>query len=91
MNNSPITDASFAKAFGVVCTENRNDLGLSQQAFALKVGMDPKNYQCIEYGVNSKGAMTNPQMRTILAIARGFGLTPHELLEEAWEEAHKGR
>lgn len=87
MKNSSVPDHVFVQALGQICSRHRKDSGLSQQAFALAIGVDVSNYQCIEAGHNFKGEMTNPQTKTLLAIARGFGLTIADLMTEAWDYA----
>jgi len=88
MKKSSVPDHVFVQALGQICTRYRSESGLSQQAFALKIGVDTSNYQCIEAGQNFKGEMTNPQTKTLLAIARGFDITIADLMAEAWERAH---
>lgn len=87
MKNSSVPDHVYVQALGQVCSRYRNDCGLSQNAFALKIGVDTTNYQCIEAGKTFKGDPTNPQTKTLLAIARGFDITIADLMSEAWDHA----
>ncbi|MBM9433311.1 helix-turn-helix domain-containing protein [Flaviflexus equikiangi] len=87
MKNSSVPDNVYVQALGQVCIRHRKDRGFSQQAFALEIGVDTSNYQCIESGHNSRGEMTNPQTKTLLAISRGFGISIADLMSEAWDLA----
>lgn len=87
MKKSSVSDQVFVQALGQICTRYRNDVGLSQNAFALEIGVDTSNYQCIEAGQTFKGEITNPKTKTLLAIARGFGITIGDLMSEAWDLA----
>lgn len=49
--------------------------------------MDLSNYQYIEHGQNPRGDMSNPQMKTLLAIARGFQVPLNVMMNDAWETA----
>lgn len=91
MSTSSVPDAVFARALGQICVQYRKERGISQQTFADSVGMDLSNYQYIEHGQKPRGDMTNPQMKTLLAIARGFGVPLNVMVNDAWEIATGGR
>ncbi|WP_054953560.1 helix-turn-helix domain-containing protein [Flaviflexus massiliensis] len=87
MSITSVPDAIFVRALGQVCLRYRKERGISQQTFADSVGMDLSNYQYIEHGQNPRGDMSNPQMKTLLAIARGFQVPLNVMMNDAWETA----
>lgn len=54
----------------------RNDLGMSQEAFANSIDMDRSYYASIETG------MRNVTIRNMKKIAAGFEITLSELVED---------
>ena len=57
------------KEFGNRCKELREDLGLSQEKFALKINMDRTYYASVETGKR------NLSLTNIKKIADGFGIS----------------
>ena len=70
MNKTPL-QLSFAQR----CKELRMHLGMSQEAFANRIGMDRSYYGSIEVGGR------NLTLSNLQKIADGFGLTLAELME----------
>lgn len=64
---------SVQKAFGDCIREQRRKLGLSQEKFALKIGMDRTYYASVESGKR------NLSIANIEKIADGFGISLSEL------------
>lgn len=62
------------KEFGNRCRELREDLGLSQEKFALKINMDRTYYASVETGKR------NLSLANIKKIADGFGISLEALL-----------
>ena len=62
-------------AFGLALKSLRNELGISQEQFALKIGMDRTYYASVESGKR------NLSIQNILKISRGFNITLSELFE----------
>ncbi|AZN29124.1 XRE family transcriptional regulator [Flaviflexus salsibiostraticola] len=87
MKKTSVPYALFVHALGQTCVLHRNDLGLSQRAFAHEIGIDPSTYQVVEAGRTFKGELANPTARTLMSIADGFGLTLVDLVDESWELA----
>jgi transcriptional regulator with XRE-family HTH domain len=63
------------RRFGQLLTGMREQKNLSVRELALRAGMDPRQLTRIEAG------KVNIHFTTILALARGLGITPEELLE----------
>lgn len=59
--------------FGKCLKELRNQTGISQEKFALKIGMDRTYYASVEAG------RRNIALENIKKIADGFGITLSEL------------
>lgn len=59
--------------FGRFVRKVRRDRDLSQEALAHRAGLHPNTLTTLETGAE------NVQLRTALAIARGFDMTPGEL------------
>ncbi|MBP3624095.1 MAG: helix-turn-helix transcriptional regulator, partial [Oscillospiraceae bacterium] len=55
------------KAFGVRVQQLRKELGLSQEKFALSIGMDRTYYASVEAG------RRNISIRNVQKISNGFG------------------
>lgn len=62
--------------FGKRCRELRNDMNISQERFALLIGMDRTYYSSVENGKR------NVSIRNIEKIANGFGISVYELMKE---------
>ena len=78
-------DAPIQKAFGACVREFRNTLGLSQEKFALKIGMDRTYYASVESGKR------NLSILNIQKIASGLGISLSELfsaVENYKEDLH---
>lgn len=75
----------IARAIGAICAKHRKDLGLSQENFAVMIGLNPKHFQTIEAGMSSKGRTANPQLGTLAAICRGLEMTLPEFVDEVWD------
>lgn len=63
------------KEFGNRCRELREDLGLSQEKFALKINMDRTYYASVETGKR------NLSLANIKKIADGFGISLETLFK----------
>ena len=64
----------ITKDFGQRVKELRNQTGLSQEKFALKIGMDRTYYASVEAGKR------NIALQNIKKIAEGFGISLSELV-----------
>lgn len=67
---------SIQTAFGLVSKELRNQIGLSQEKFALKIGMDRTYYASVESGKR------NISLANIEKIAAVLGVTLTELFSQ---------
>lgn len=63
------------KEFGNRCRELRENLGLSQEKFALKINMDRTYYASVETGKR------NLSLANIKKIADGFGISLEALFK----------
>jgi transcriptional regulator with XRE-family HTH domain len=63
------------RRFGQILTEWREKKNWGVRDLALRSGLDPRQLTRIEAG------KVNIHFTTILALARGLGITPEELLE----------
>ena len=63
------------KEFGNRCRELREDLGLSQEKFALKINMDRTYYASVETGKR------NLSLANIKKFADGFGISLEALFK----------
>lgn len=63
------------KEFGNRCRELREDLGLSQEKFALKINMDRTYYASVETGKR------NLSLANIKKIVDGFGISLEALFK----------
>ena len=61
--------------FGERCREMRQKMNISQEKFALQIGMDRTYYSSVENGKR------NISIKNIAKIANGFGITIEELLK----------
>jgi len=61
--------------FGEKCREIRQKANISQEKFALQIGMDRTYYSSVENGKR------NISIKNIEKIANGFGITIEELLK----------
>ena len=66
--------SDLANIFGSKVKARRRALGLTQEAFALQLGISRIELSIIECG------RANPRLNTIGKIAPRMGLEPHELL-----------
>ena len=66
----------ICKSFGVAIKELRNHLGLSQEKFALSIGMDRTYYASVEAG------RRNVSLQNIEKISNGLGVSLSELFEK---------
>lgn len=71
------------KAFGKACKLYREKLNISQEKFALSIGMDRTYYSSVESGKR------NISIQNIYKIADGLGISIEELMKTA-EECMKG-
>lgn len=62
--------------FGVACKHFREQLNLSQEKFALKIGMDRTYYASVEAGKR------NISLQNIQKIADGFNITISQLFQK---------
>ena len=81
----PPKERSRLVAFGSAVRAARNELGLSQERFAYKVGMDRTYVGGIERGER------NPSLRNIWKLAEALGVSPGHLLTEAERLTRKRR
>ena len=63
--------------FGKACREYREKMNISQEKFALSIGMDRTYYSSVEAGKR------NVSIQNIEKIADGFEISISELLEKA--------
>lgn len=70
-----MTDADPLPHFGANLRAVREKNGLSQEAFAQRVGMDPAEIRRLE------SARRDPGVRVVTRLARGLGIAPAELLK----------
>ena len=61
-------------AFGPVVRRQRRDCGMSQEELAAASGVGCKHLSEIERG------MSDSRLTTVVALARGLGMTPNRLL-----------
>ena len=69
----------FQVKFGKACREYREKMNISQEKFALSIGMDRTYYSSVEAGKR------NVSIQNIKKIADGFHITISELLKKAEE------
>ena len=67
------------KAFGTACKFYREQINLSQEKFALQIGMDRTYYASVEAGKR------NISIQNIKKIADGFGIPVSQLLNKCEE------
>lgn len=65
------------KNFGAACKFYREQIGMSQEKFALKIGMDRTYYASVESGKR------NISIQNIVKIAEGFNISVSQLFEKA--------
>ncbi len=70
-----MTDDDPLPHFGANLRAAREKNGLSQEAFAQRVGMDPAEIRRLE------SARRDPGVRVVTRLARGLDLTPAALLK----------
>lgn len=63
--------------FGKACKEYREEMNISQEKFALSIGMDMTYYSSVEAGKR------NVSIQNIKKIADGFGISISELMKKA--------
>jgi transcriptional regulator with XRE-family HTH domain len=63
--------------FGMACRQQREQIKISQEKFALMIGMDRTYYASVEAGKR------NISIQNIKKIADGFGISIAELMSEA--------
>ena len=63
--------------FGKACKEYREEMNISQEKFALSIGMDRTYYSSVEAGKR------NIAIRNIKKIADGLGINISELMSKA--------
>lgn len=63
--------------FGKACREYREKMNISQEKFALSIGMDRTYYSSVEAGKR------NVSIQNIKKIADGLGINISELMEKA--------
>ena len=68
------------KRFGIACKKCREKQNISQEKFALSIGMDRTYYASVENGKR------NISLNNIKKIADGFNLSMAELMKKMEEE-----
>ena len=68
------------KKFGLACKKYREKQNISQEKFALSIGMDRTYYASVENGKR------NISLNNIKKIADGFNLSMAELMKQMEEE-----
>lgn len=63
--------------FGKACKEYGEEMNISQEKFALSIGMDRTYYSSVEAGKR------NVSIQNIKKIADGFGISISELMKKA--------
>lgn len=71
--------------FGKACKEYREEMNISQEKFALSIGMDRTYYSSVEAGKR------NVSIQNIKKIADGFGISISELMKKAEMYMNKER
>ena len=71
--------------FGNRIKKLRNNTGLSQEKFALKIGMDRTYYASVEAG------RRNIAICNIKKIADGLGVSLSELFKDLWKITHNSK
>ncbi len=77
-------DRSLSRAFGATVRVLRNEIGVSQEAFAHLCGLDRTYVSLIERGIR------NPTIKTVWTVAKGLGKRPSELLVRVEQELGEG-
>lgn len=67
----------FQVKFGKACREYREKMNISQEKFALSIGMDRTYYSSVEAGKR------NVSIQNIKKIADGLGISVSELMSKA--------
>ena len=67
----------FQVKFGKACREYRDKMNISQEKFALSIGMDRTYYSSVEAGKR------NVSIQNIKKIADGLGISVSELMSKA--------
>lgn len=67
----------FQEKFGKACREYREKMNISQEKFALSIGMDRTYYSSVEAGKR------NVSIQNIKKIADGLGISISELMSKA--------
>lgn len=67
----------FQNQFGKACRYYRQKAGISQEKFALKIGMDRTYYSSVESGKR------NISLQNIKKIADGFAINVSQLFQKA--------
>lgn len=67
----------FQVKFGKACREYREKMNISQEKFALSIGMDRTYYSSVEAGKR------NVSIQNIKKIADGLGISISELMSKA--------
>lgn len=65
--------------YGIVLKKYRNNLGVSQEKFALKIGMDRTYYSSVERG------QRNISLNNIIRISNGLGIETWKIFKEIEE------
>jgi transcriptional regulator with XRE-family HTH domain len=65
----------------------RKAAGNSQEVMAHAAGLTSYTYQKYERGFSRPGAPMNPELKTLLALSRAFGVTVADLLPRWMPEA----
>ena len=73
-------DRSLSRAFGATVRVWRNDIGISQEAFAHICGLDRTYVSLIERGIR------NPTIKTVWTVAKALGKRPSDLLVRVEQE-----
>lgn len=63
-------------AFGQVYREHRQEIGISQERLADKIGVNRTYIYVIENGIQ------NPSLEAIFRLAEGIGVPPEQLIAE---------
>lgn len=72
------------KNFGLTCKLYRTQLGISQEKFALKIGMDRTYYASVESGKR------NISLQNIQKIASGFNISISQFFKEVERNTKEG-
>ena len=70
----------YARELGVAIHRLRMERGLTQERLAVAAGLSAFTLRKLEAGVGNQGALANPRLRTLVALAEVLGVNAADLL-----------